>query len=96
MPLYVICRDLLIMFHHATTTTSFTVLTSQGPSDHARCTKILVIEFPQAQKFINNCLLLRAASKLRYVAGVFDHAVYVEVCTKSIAESEKYIKNRMR
>ena len=89
MPRYVICRDLLIMFRHATTTTSFTVLTPQGPSDHAGYTEILVIEFPQAQKFINNCLLLRATSKLRYVAGVFDHAVYVEVCTKSIAEGKK-------
>ena len=89
MPRYIICRDLLIMFRHATTTTSLTVLTPQGPSDHAGYTEILVIEFPQAQKFVNNCLLLRAASKLWYVAGVFDHAIYVEVCTKSIAESEK-------
>ena len=46
MPRYVICRDLLIMFRHATTTTSFTVLTPQGPSDHAGYTEILVIEFP--------------------------------------------------
>ena len=84
------------MFRHTTTTTSFTVLTPQGPSDHAGYTEVLVIEFPQAQKFVNNCLLLCATSKLRYVAGVFDHAVYVKVCTKSIAESEKYIENRMR
>ena len=86
---YVVYRDLLIMFRHATTTTSFTVLTPQGSSDHAIYTEILVIELPQAQKFVNNCLLLRATSKLRYVARVFDHAVYVEVCTKSIAESEE-------
>ena len=89
MQRYVVCKDLLIMFCHATTATSFTVLTPQGPSDHAGYTEILVIEFPQAQKFVNNCLLLRATSKLRYVAGVFDHAVYVEICTKSIAESKK-------
>ena len=77
------------MFRHATTTTSFTMLTPQGPSDHAGYTEVLVIEFPQAQKLVNNCLLLRATSKLRDVAGVFNHAVYVKVCTKSIAESKE-------
>lgn len=41
-------RDLLIMFRHATATSS-AVLTTEGPSDHAGYTEVLIIELPQAQ-----------------------------------------------
>lgn len=76
------------MFRHATAT-SFAMLTPKGPSDHAGYTEVLVIEFPQAQKFINDCLLLGTTSKPRDITRIFDHAVCIEVCAKSIADGEK-------
>ena len=83
------------MFRYATAT-PFAVLTSKWPSDHARYTEILVIELPQAQQLVNDCFLLGTASKLWYVARVFDHAVCVEICTKSVTDQEKQIIGGMR
>lgn len=83
------------MFRDATAT-SFAVLTPEGPSDHAGYTEVLVIEFPQLQQLVNDCLLLSAASKLRHVSRISDHAGYIEVCTKSVTENKKDVENRMR
>ena len=76
------------MFRNAMTTSS-TVLTSNRPSDHASYAEVLVVKLPQAQQFVDDSFLLSSTSKFWYVARILDHAIYVEVCTESIADSEK-------
>jgi len=87
-------HDLLIVLGYATIT-SFTMLASQGHPDHTWNAKVRLVEFPQAQKLIDDCLLLSKTAKLRDKPRFVEHGAKVEISAKGIQHSESNIANRV-
>ena len=88
-------HDLLIVLGYATIT-SFTMLASQGHPDHTWNAKVRLVEFPQAQKLIDDCLLLSKTAKLRDKPRFVEHGAKVEISAKGIQHSESNVANRVR
>ena len=65
-----------------------TVLTSQRPPDHARNTKVGIIELPQADQLIDDGLLLSDAVHFWHKARVINHASDVEPACQGSKEGE--------
>ena len=87
-------HNLLIVLSYATIT-SFTMLASQGHPDHTWNAKVRLVEFPQAQKLIDDCLLLSKTAKLRDKPRFVEHGAKVEISAKGIQHSESNIANRV-
>jgi DNA-directed RNA polymerase subunit H (RpoH/RPB5) len=66
---------------------------SQGHSDHARDTEVLIIKFPEAQQLIDDCLLLRETTKFGDVARLVKHSAGIEIATESKTSGEQYVYN---
>ena len=73
----------LVMLGHAAGA-SFAMLTTKGLANHAMQAEILVIELPQCQELFDDSFLLTSATQFGDIAGVFNHTVKVEVCTKAV------------
>jgi hypothetical protein len=86
--------DLLIVLGYATIT-SFTMLASQGHANHTWNAKVRLVEFPQAQKLIDGCLLLSKTAKLRDKTWFVEHSAKVEISAQGIQRSESNIANRV-
>jgi hypothetical protein len=71
-------QDLLIVLGDAAIT-SFTMLTSQRHSDHTWNAKVRLVEFPQAQKLVDDRLLLSEAAKLWDKTWFVKHCAEVEI-----------------
>lgn len=74
--------------------TTLTVLASEGFSDHACHTKVLLVEFPLLKKFANDCPLLIPASELGNIAGIFNHGIEIEVGRQAIEYDKKDVQKR--
>lgn len=51
--------------------------------------EVLLIILPEAKEFIDYGFLLASTCGFRNVAWILDHAVYVEICTKAIAQGKR-------
>ena len=87
-------QNLLIVLGY-TAITSFAVLASQGHADHTWNAKVRLVKFPQAQKFIDDGLLLSEAAKLRDEPWFVEHRAKVEISAKGIRNSESNIAERV-
>ena len=88
-------HNLLIMLRDAAIA-PFTMLASQGHADHTRNAKVRLVEFPQAQKLVDGCLLLSETAKLRDKTWFVEHGAKVEISAKGIQHSESNVANRVR
>ena len=75
------------------TPTLLAMLASKRFPNHAVCTEVFSVVFPQRQQLVNNRLLLRHPSQFRNVTGVLDHAVVVEEQTQKITATEEDIRD---
>lgn len=82
------------MSRHATMA-SPTVLTSQRRANHTLDAKVRLVIFPQADKLINNGLLLRNTVHLGNEAGIKHHAAIVEPCAQAEEDSKTQIQKYM-
>lgn len=87
-------EHLLIMSRNASSA-SFAVLTSHRHPIHASRAEILIVKFPKAKKFIDDCLLLTSTTQLRHIPRVFDHAVDVEVHRETVRDTKADIQEEM-
>jgi hypothetical protein len=70
------------------TITLFAMLASQWHANHARHTKILIVEFPETQKLMDNGLLLSQAAEFWDKSRLVNHCTNIEVSAKT-AEHRK-------
>ena len=71
-------EHLLIMPRNASSA-SLAMLTPHRHSIHASRAEVLVVEFPKAEKLVDNGLLLTPTIQLRHIPWIFDHTVDVKV-----------------
>lgn len=64
-----------------TSVTSLAVFTSQWLANHTWNTKVLIVEFPQAQEFVNHSFLRAKTTKFWNKARLVNHGTEVEIST---------------
>ena len=86
--------NLLVMFGDATLT-PLAVLASQRCPDHARYTKVRLVEFPHSQQLLNNGLLLGNAIEFGDESRIENHRRRIEVCRDPVKNNEEEIEKPM-
>lgn len=61
-------------------------------SCHALHAEVLIVEFPKAEKLVNNRLLLASTGQLWDVTRIFDDAVDIEVHAKAVRNTKENVQ----
>lgn len=71
------------------------MLATQRLSNHAKNTKVFLIESPRLEKLSNHRSLLVPTAKFGDITGVLDHRVYKEEGRQSEKKRKRRVQNRI-